>query len=184
MLYRLSYSHRARSDRGGYQNCPALTLRQFGTSFRHREFGESFRDSGGLRRLSMGKAGCIMATRRFVPVSALVLALLCVLLAPRADAKITAHGATVIQAQEGVPVKAFLAYFTTSRESTSPEEINITIDWGDGSVTAGSVVYDGNGRYWVYGDHPYGTSGTYKVKIKIFDPIMGFGTTDMRPGTM
>jgi len=160
-----------------------LTLRQFGTSFRSREFGESLRDSGGARRLTLGKAGCIMATRRFVPLSAFVLALLCVLLAPRADAKITAHGATMIQAQEGVPVQAFLAYFTTTRESTNPEEINITIDWGDGSVTAGSVLYDGHGRFWVYGNHPYDTSGTYKVGIKIFDPIMGYGTSDLRPGT-
>ena len=125
-----------------------------------------------------------MKTRRFIPVSALALALLCVLLAPRVDAKIVAHGAPTVQANEGVPVRTFLAYFTTTREGTQPEEINVTIDWGDGTVTAGAVVYDGNGRYWVYGDHPYAASGVYKVKVKIFDPIMGFGTTDMRPGTM
>ena len=125
-----------------------------------------------------------MKTRHFAPVSALALALLCVLLAPQANAKIIAHGAPTIQAEAGVPVRTYLAYFTTTRETTQPEEINVTIDWGDGTVTGGSVMYDGKGRFWVYGDHPYGDSGVYKVKVKIFDPIMGFGTTDMRPGTM
>jgi hypothetical protein len=137
-----------------------------------------------LRRLMSGKAGCAMLPRRFTPVLALAAALLCVLLAPRADAKIVAHGAPTIQADAGAPVRAFIAYFTTTRENTMPEEINVTIDWGDGTVTAGSVVDDGSGRFWVFGDHAYSSSGVYKVKVKIFDPIMGFATSDMRPGAM
>ncbi|HQR45428.1 MAG TPA: hypothetical protein PLB02_06425 [Thermoanaerobaculia bacterium] len=124
-----------------------------------------------------------MATRRFIPVSALALAALCVLLAPPADAKIVAHGAPEINAAAGEPVRAFLAYFTTTRESTKPQEIEISIEWGDGSITPGSVVNDGTGRFWVFGEHPYSETGVYRVKIKIYDPIMGYGTTKLRPGS-
>ncbi len=125
-----------------------------------------------------------MESRRLTPIFIVALALLCVLAVPEADAKIVAYGAPTVQAQAGSPVRAYLAYFTTTRESTQPEEISVTIDWGDGAVTAGSVVNDGSGRFWVFGDHSYAETGVYKVKVKIFDPIMGFGTSDLRPGTM
>ncbi|MGE5345350.1 MAG: hypothetical protein ACM3JH_05290 [Acidithiobacillales bacterium] len=125
-----------------------------------------------------------MESRRLAPIFIVALALLCVLAVPEADAKIVAYGAPTVQAQAGFPVRAYLAYFTTTRESTQPEEISITIDWGDGTVTAGSVVNDGSGRFWVFGEHAYSETGFYPVKVKIFDPIMGFGTSDMRPGTM
>ena len=105
-------------------------------------------------------------------------------MAPKADAKIVAHGSPTIQAEAGAPVRAFVACFTTTRENTQPEEINITIDWGDGDVTSGSVVNDGRRRFWVFGNHAYTEKGVHKVKVRIFDPIMRYGTTDLRPGAM
>lgn len=117
-------------------------------------------------------------------ILALAIATLFVFSAPPLNAKIVAYGAPEVQAQAGAPVRAYLAYFTTSRKSTKAEEIVVTIDWGDGSTTTGSCVDDRNGRFWVYGDHSYAESGVYKVKIRVFDAIMGFGTTDIRPGVM
>ena len=125
----------------------------------------------------------MMPRRRF---STLVLALitLFVFSAPPVDAKLVAYGAPQVEAQAGAPVRAYLAYFTTSRKSTKAEEITVTIDWGDETISGGACVDDHNGRFWVYGDHTYAASGTFKVKIKIFDPILGFGTTDLHPGVM
>ena len=125
-----------------------------------------------------------MVSRRLIPISTLALAVLCVLSTPRADAGIVAYGAPDVYADAGSPVRAYLAYFTTTRENTKPEEISVTIDWGDGSVTAGSVVNDGSGRFWVFGDHAFTETGIYRAKVKIYDPIMGFGTSNLRPGTM
>jgi hypothetical protein len=121
--------------------------------------------------------------RRFL-VLALVTATLFVFSAPPLDAGIVAYGAPEIQAQAGAPVRAYLAYFTTSRKSTKAEEIVVTIDWGDGSTTQGACVDDRSGRFWVYGDHSYAESGVYKVKIQILDMIMGFGTKDIHPGVI
>ena len=121
--------------------------------------------------------------RRFLAL-ALVIATLSVFSAPPLDAKLVAYGAPEVRAEAGAPVRAYLAYFTTSRPSTKPEEIVVTIDWGDGTTTPGACVDDRSGRFWVYGDHSYANSGIYKVKIRILDTIMGFGTTDIHPGVM
>jgi hypothetical protein len=125
----------------------------------------------------------MMSCRRFLVLTVALITLF-VFAAPPVNAKIVAFGATEVRADAGAPVRAYLAYFTTSREGTKAEEISITIDWGDGTITSGSCVEDKSGRFWVYGDHSYAASGIYKVKIRIFDPIMGFGTTDLRPGVM
>lgn len=125
-----------------------------------------------------------MKSRRRFSILILALVTLFVFSAPPLNAKIVAYGATEVRADAGAPVLGYLAYFTTSRNTTKPEEINITIDWGDGTISKGACLDDKNGRFWVYGDHSYADSGVYKVKIRIFDPIQGFGTTDLHPGVM
>ncbi len=125
-----------------------------------------------------------MKLRRRFSILALAIATLFVFSAPPLDAKIVAYGVPEVQAQAGAPVRAYLAYFTTSRKSTKAEEIVVTIDWGDGSTTQGACMDDRSGRFWAYGDHSYAESGVYTVKIRIFDTIMGFGTTDIRPGVV
>jgi len=123
-----------------------------------------------------------MKPRSRFSILALSIATLFVFSAPPLDAKIVAHGAPQVLAEAGAPVRTFLAYFTTSRQSTRAEEIVVTIDWGDGTTSTGACVDDRSGQFWVYGDHSYAESGVYKVKIRIFDSIMGFGTTELRPG--
>lgn len=124
----------------------------------------------------------MMPRHRF---SILVLALitLFVFSAPPVNAGLVAYGAPDVRAEAGAPVRAYLAYFTTSRKSTKADEINVTIDWGDGTISTGACVDDHNGRFWVYGDHAFAASGVFKVSIKIFDPILGFGTTEIHAGT-
>ena len=123
-----------------------------------------------------------MISRRSYALFAFLFALLCVLAAPAAYAKIVAHGVQPIQASAGATVTSYLAYFETSREGTKPDEINISIEWGDGAVTTGVVTQDGPNKFWVSGSHIYGASGVYQVKVKIFDPIMGAGTTGRPTG--
>jgi hypothetical protein len=123
-----------------------------------------------------------MISRRSYALFAFVLALLCVLAAPSAYAKIVAHGVNPIQAAAGAPVTSSLAYFETSREGTKPDEINVSIDWGDGTVTTGTVTQDEPNKFSIFGSHTYGGSGEFQVKIKIYDPIMGAGTTGRPTG--
>ena len=123
-----------------------------------------------------------MISRRFYALFAFVLALLCVLAAPSAYAKIVAHGVNPIQASAGAAVTSNLAYFETSREGTKAEEINVSIDWGDGTVTTGAVTQDEPNKFSIFGSHIYGASGEFQVKIKIYDPIMGAGTTGRPTG--
>jgi len=124
-----------------------------------------------------------MSSRRFNPVLVLAVALVCAVGALPLNARIVAYGVPSVQAQEGVPVQTYLAYFTTTRPNTDPAEINTSIEWGDGSVSPGIVTKDETGRFWVFGKHAYSESGTYKVRIKIFDPVTGYGTGVIRPGT-
>ena len=125
-----------------------------------------------------------MKPRRRFSVLALALVTLFVFSAPPLNADLVAYGASEIRAEAGAPVRAYLAYFTTTRSSTKADEIVVTIDWGDGTTTAGGCLDDHSGRFWVYGDHSYAESGVYKVKVQIFDTIMGFGTKDIHAGVM
>ncbi len=123
-----------------------------------------------------------MVSRRTYAVSAFALALLFILAAPPTYAKIVAHGVAPIQASAGQPVTSYLAYFDTSRDGTKPDEINVVIEWGDGTATPGVVKQGGPNRFWIFGNHTYQGSGEYRVKVKIIDPIQGESTSDRPAG--
>ena len=123
-----------------------------------------------------------MISRRSYALFAFLLAVLCVFAAPPAYAKIVAHGVNPIQAAAGAAVTSNLAYFETSREGTKPDEIKVSIEWGDGTVTTGTVSQDEPNKFSVFGSHIYGAPGEYRVKVKIYDPIMGSGTEDRPTG--
>jgi RHS repeat-associated protein len=44
-----------------------------------------------------------------------------------------------------------------------------SIDWGDGTTTAGQIVADGDGRYRVVGEHTYDEWGLYLVQVTLTD---------------
>ena len=88
---------------------------------------------------------------------------------------------------EGIPLTATLASFKdpgfNNPVGKTVESFTATIDWGDGTTTAG-VVSSTDGSYKVQttgtvgGSHNYAAAGTYKVTISVTDDDGGVGTTE------
>jgi hypothetical protein len=84
-----------------------------------------------------------------------------------ADPPLSAQGMTV-SLVEGSTSSNVIAKFTDADPNTTPSEYNVTVDWGDGTTTGGSVAADPNGGYDVLGSHNY-DEGQYQVKVTIQD---------------
>ena len=63
-----------------------------------------------------------------------------------------------------------VASFTTSL-STSPREFTASIDWDDGTTTAGTVVANSSGGFDVIGSHTFTTVTTFLVQVTVNDHI-------------
>lgn len=61
-----------------------------------------------------------------------------------------------------------VATFTHGNNSEDPSTFTATIDWGDGTSSAGTVSLAG-GIYSVAGSHTYSDEGSFAVKVKIND---------------
>jgi hypothetical protein len=108
-----------------------------------------------------------------VPPATLVLATQAVVAeGPLGDADLTGKGLPV-QAEENVPFTARVATFNDPvSHGGLPDpttEFTVTIDWGDGSSSNGTVNDLGGGNYGVTGSHTYKEDGAYPVKITISD---------------
>ena len=64
--------------------------------------------------------------------------------------------------------------FTRGSGVTPASQFSVSIDWGDGSTSAGTVTSDGQGGWLVSGSHLYAEEGSYAVGLTITD--MGGGT--------
>ena len=73
-----------------------------------------------------------------------------------ADAPLTATG-TTISATEGMAFTGTVATFTDAYadDPKGTSEYTVSIDWGDGSTTSGSVTAQGSGQYAITGTHTY-----------------------------
>ncbi len=94
-----------------------------------------------------------------------------------ADAPLTSK-ASSISATGGQAFDGEVATFTDAAGSVSPPSYTVTINWGDGQTSAGTVVSDPNGGFEVYGSHTFAQSGTYSVNVAIADP--GGSTTTVQ----
>jgi PKD repeat protein len=61
-----------------------------------------------------------------------------------------------------------VATFTDANAGAPVSDFTTTIDWGDGSTSAGTVSGSG-GKFTVSGTHAYAEEGTYTVKVSIKD---------------
>jgi hypothetical protein len=82
------------------------------------------------------------------------------------DAPILASGQN-LYAIEDIPAPHLAATFTDPNPFATSSDFTATIDWGDGTQSAGTVVGTATIGYTVVGTHTYGTSGTLQNTVTI-----------------
>ena len=85
-----------------------------------------------------------------------------------ADAPLTAMGKP-ISATRGIPFSALVATFTDADPTGNVTEFSATINWGDGTNSAGIINANGSGGFDVAGSHTYGIGGSLAVVVTIQD---------------
>jgi hypothetical protein len=63
-----------------------------------------------------------------------------------------------------------VASFTDGDPAARPGHYAVTIDWGDGQTSGGTVRPDGQGGFEVVGSHTYAERGGYVVAVAVADP--------------
>jgi hypothetical protein len=84
------------------------------------------------------------------------------------DKPITATGRT-LSAVEGASANVTTATFSDPDTAATASEYSATINWGDGSTSAGTIAGSG-GSFTVTGSHKYAEEGSYSVTVTINDP--------------
>jgi PKD repeat protein len=88
---------------------------------------------------------------------------------------LTPGSATVFSAVVGFPFTGTVATFTDSDTSNTASDFTATIDWGDTTVTAGTVS-GGAGSFTVSGTHTYASAGNFPVTVTLTDDPPGTAT--------
>ena len=86
-----------------------------------------------------------------------------------ADAALTAGGTTVSGTEGAAISSATVATFTDANPNAMVGDFTATIDWGDGTSTAGTVVVQSGGGFAVDGGHTYADEGQFKIGVTIDD---------------
>jgi hypothetical protein len=76
---------------------------------------------------------------------------------------------TNFAATQGLAFNGQVATFTSANAGNTPVDFTATINWGDGTTTAGTVVTGGGGNFAVSGSHTYATSGPFAVTVTVND---------------
>ncbi|HEV2949418.1 MAG TPA: LamG-like jellyroll fold domain-containing protein, partial [Gemmataceae bacterium] len=84
----------------------------------------------------------------------------------------TGPAAPSFQAKEGQQFSGTVASFTDANTSTLPSDFAVTINWGDGSTSQGTVTGSG-GSYVVKGSHTYAEQGSYSYSVQVQDDGSG-----------
>ncbi len=91
---------------------------------------------------------------------------------PRSPGGVVTAQGTFIDPPEGTPLTdAVVATFTDSYPYSQQSDFQATIDWADGSTSAGFVVATGPTTFEVKGSHTYQEEGTYPTSVTIRDVL-------------
>lgn len=80
-----------------------------------------------------------------------------------------------ISAQQGVAFTGAVATFSDTDTANVAGDFTATIDWGDGTTTAGTVA-GGGGTFTVSGTHTYAATGPFPVTVTLTDDAPGTAT--------
>ena len=69
----------------------------------------------------------------------------------------------------GATGPVLLASFSDANPQGARGDYAATIDWGDGTRSAGTITGDPGGPFTVTGGHTYAEEGTYAVSVLITD---------------
>ncbi len=84
-------------------------------------------------------------------------------------------GPVGFSATTGVPFSGVVATFTDTNTANVPGDFIATINWGDATVTPGTVA-GGSGTFTVSGTHTYTTAGAFTVTVTLADDAPGTST--------
>lgn len=85
-------------------------------------------------------------------------------------AGITAFPRTITPT-EAVAFNGVVASFTDGRGGALPGDFTASINWGDGSTTAGTVAATGGGAFTISGTHTYADEGTFSMPVQVTDNV-------------
>jgi PKD repeat protein len=85
------------------------------------------------------------------------------------DAPLTAGTVTIGDGVEGTAASHLSFSFTDASPGSVASDFAATIDWGDGTTSAGTITSASGGGFTVQGSNTYGDEGTYGVSITVRD---------------
>jgi hypothetical protein len=103
-----------------------------------------------------------------------------------APGQLTATG-TPVTLTAGTPATVNVATFTDPAAAKDPNattDILVTITWGDGQISQGTVTTDGKGNFTVSGTTTFAEVGTFPVTVTINDCMDNLGTTVLTTATV
>jgi hypothetical protein len=77
--------------------------------------------------------------------------------------------AAAVRATEGTSFSGPVASLVVPAWDHGPGDLTVTIDWGDGHTSAGTLVGTGVGLFHVLGTNTYAEEGNYAVTVKVAD---------------
>jgi hypothetical protein len=76
---------------------------------------------------------------------------------------------TPVQATAGQSFTTVVATITGAPAGTKPSSYTATIDWGDGTTSAGTITVDPNGGFDVSGTNTYAHAGSFAITVTVRD---------------
>jgi hypothetical protein len=85
------------------------------------------------------------------------------------DAALSASASNITATEGTATATLVVASFTDADPNGTLADYTATIDWGDGSSSAGTIASDGQGGWTVSGSHLYATAGAFTVATTVND---------------
>ncbi len=83
---------------------------------------------------------------------------------------ITIFGQTISGTEGKALTNVNLGYFTSSRGGSTANQFTVSINWGDGQTSAGTVQLI-SGKFQLYGSHTFAKYGQYNVVVNVKDNV-------------